>query len=159
MTKLSLWAWAVRAYGREGVEALCLELQDGYDQNVPYLLWAAWAAAAGRALDAETLEMGAETARVWEDAAIAPLRAVRRRLKKPIPDMADAARETLRAQVKAAELAGEKLLLEDLETLAPAAGPAPLPAAQALVAAAKAWSSVTPRAQLADLASKLPEPL
>lgn len=152
---LRLWDWAVAAYAREGVEAACLGLQDGYDQNIPYLLWAAWAAATGRALDTKTLEAGAETAKVWDGAAIEPLRAIRRRLKKPIPDMGDAARESLRAQVKAAELSAERLLLEDLETLAPEGKTQALPLATALVAAAKAWSSVTPRAHLEALAAVL----
>jgi uncharacterized protein (TIGR02444 family) len=152
---MRLWDWAKTAYARDGVEEACLDLQDGYDQNIPYLLWAAWAATMGCPLDAEALEMGAETAGVWESVAVEPLRIVRRRLKKPIPDMGDAARETLREQVKAAELTAERLLLEDLETLAPQghAEPQPLPAA--LVAAAKAWSDVTPRAQLQALASAL----
>jgi uncharacterized protein (TIGR02444 family) len=152
---MRLWQWSVVAYGRPGVEEACLDLQDGYDQSVPYLLWAAWAAAMGRALDAEALEMGAETARVWDSVAIEPLRIIRQRLKKPIPDMGDPARETLREQVKAAELTGERLLLEDLETLAPEAAAASQPLAPALVAAAKAWSSVTPRAQLEALAAAL----
>ena len=155
---MSIWDWAVDAYTREGVEEACLELQDGYDQNVPYLLWAAWAAAVGRALDAEVLEMGGETARIWNDAAIEPLRIIRRRLKKPLPDMGDEARESLRAQVKAAELSAERLLLEDLETLAPEAQSQTLPLTPALVAAAKAWSSVTPRAQLETLAAALSDP-
>ena len=153
---MRLWDWAAAAYARAGVEEACLGLQDGYDQSVPYLLWAAWAAATGRALDAETLEAGGETARVWENAAVEPLRTIRRRLKKPIPDMGDEAREQLRDQVKTAELSAERLLLEDLETLTPAPDQ-PLPLAPALVAAAKAWSSVTPRGQLEALASLLSE--
>ena len=155
---MRLWDWAVAAYARDGVEEACLDLQDGYDQSVPYLLWAAWAAATGRALDAEALEMGGETARVWDSAAIEPLRVIRRRLKKPLPDMGDPARETLREKVKAAELTGERLLLEDLETLAPEAKSQALPLAPALVAAAKAWSTVIPRAQLQALASALSDP-
>ena len=152
---MRLWDWAASAYAREGVEEACLELQDGYNQNIPYLLWAAWAAADGRPLDAEVLEMAGETARTWNDTAIEPLRAIHRRLKKPVPDMGDEARESLRAQVKAVELSGERLLLEDLETLAPEAKSPALPLAPALVAAAKAWSNVTPRAQLEALAAAL----
>jgi uncharacterized protein (TIGR02444 family) len=154
---MRLWDWAVAAYAREGVEEACLGLQDGYDQSVPYLLWAAWAAATGRALDAETLEAGGETAKVWQNAAIEPLRVIRQRLKKPIPDMGDDARDSLRGQVKAAELSAERLLLEDLETLATEGKPQALPLAPALVAAAKAWSNVTPRAQLEALAAALSE--
>jgi uncharacterized protein (TIGR02444 family) len=152
---MTLWDWALKAYAREGVEELCLELQDGYEQSVPYLLWAAWAAATGRALDPSTLEMGGDSARAWEETAVGPLRVVRRRLKKPIPDIGDAARESLRAQVKATELAAEKGLLEDLESLIEAKESAPLPLSEALVSAARAWSRVIPRAQLESLAAAL----
>ena len=48
-----LWTWAVAAYGREGVSEACLELQDIHGQTVPLLLWTAWAAGTGRALDDE----------------------------------------------------------------------------------------------------------
>jgi uncharacterized protein (TIGR02444 family) len=39
------WEWALDAYARPGVAEACLELQDVHGQNVPLLLWAAWAAA------------------------------------------------------------------------------------------------------------------
>jgi uncharacterized protein (TIGR02444 family) len=150
-----IWDWAVAAYAKAGVGETCLELQDGHGQNVPYLLWSAWAAGEGRALDADTLEAGVDTARAWDDAAVQPLRVVRRRLKAPIPDMGDAARLALREQVKAAELAAERSLLEELETLAPEpAGPA-RPPVPALVEAAKAWARVVPRAHLERLAAQL----
>jgi uncharacterized protein (TIGR02444 family) len=150
-----LWDWAAKAYAADGVEAACLELQDGYDQNIPYLLWAAWAAVEGRRLDGEALEAGADCARAWDAAATGALRALRRTLKKPIPDMDDAGREAVRAQVKAAELEAERRLLDQLETLAPAGTEAPLPLLTALVEAARAWSKTVPRAQLQTLTAKL----
>lgn len=146
-----LWSWAVAAYGRPGVAEACLALQDDHGQDVPLLLWAAWRGPA----DAETVEAACDTARSWRDAAIAPLRLVRRTLKKPVPDMEDAARLALREQVKAVELAAERGLLEALEALSgPAQVPAPDPL-PALVAAARAWGPVTPRAALATLAARL----
>lgn len=146
-----LWSWAVAAYARPGVAEACLALQDDHGQDVPLLLWAAWRGPA----DAETVEAACDTARSWRDAAIAPLRLVRRTLKKPVPDMEDEARLALREQVKAVELAAERGLLEALEALsAPSAGPPsdPLPA---LVAAARAWGPVTPGAALAILSARL----
>lgn len=146
-----LWSWAVAAYARPGVAEACLALQDDHGQDVPLLLWAAWRGPA----DAETVEAACDTARSWRDAAIAPLRLVRRTLKKPVPDMEDAARLALREQVKAVELAAERGLLEALEALSgPAQVPAPAPL-PALVAAARAWGPVTPRAALATLAARL----
>lgn len=152
---MRLWEWAVKAYARPEVEETCLELQDGFDQNIPYLLWAAWAASEGRRLDAETLEAGADASRAWDGAAIEPLRSLRRTLKKPIPDLEDDGREAVRAQVKAAELEAERRLLEQLEALAPRGSGAPGPVSGGLIEAARAWSRTVPRAVLEQLAAKL----
>lgn len=153
---MRLWDWAVAAYARPDVSERCLLLQDTHAQNVPLLLWAAWCAGQGRALDEDTLEAAVDTVRAWDGSAISPLRVIRRTLKGPIPDMTDAARESVREKIKAAELAAERALLDDLEALsAPASGGAK-PYAPALVAASKAWSRVTPRADLEALAAQLP---
>jgi uncharacterized protein (TIGR02444 family) len=107
----AFWPWAVRQYGRPEVQSLCLELQDRHEQCVPYLLWAAWLGASGRAIPAQALQEGAGLARVWAGEVIDPLRQVRRHLK-------DAGAEDLRRTVKAAELEAEKTLMARLETLA-----------------------------------------
>ena len=151
-----LWDWAVRAYAAEGVSEACLHLQDAAGQNAPLLLWAAWAARTGRAPDPDTLEAACDIARAWQDAAIAPLRAVRRTLKGPNPDLENADREAVRAQVKAVELEAERRLLAALEALSPSAEAAPAPALEALVAVARRWSPMTPRAGLVELAERLP---
>jgi len=153
---MRLWDWAVRAYGAEGVSETCLTLQDVHEQNVPLLLWAAWTAATGRRPDEETFEAAADTARAWDLAAVAPLRAVRRTLKAAIPDIDDPAREAVRAQVKAVELDAERHLLAALEALAPEPDTVPQPPIAALAAAARAWGSVTPRPALVRLAERLP---
>ncbi|WP_339932112.1 TIGR02444 family protein [uncultured Brevundimonas sp.] len=153
---MSLWDWAVRAYGTEGVSETCLTLQDVHEQNVPLLLWAAWTAATGRRPDEETVEAAADTARAWDLAAVAPLRAVRRTLKAAIPDIDNPAREAIRTQVKAVELDAERQLLAALEALAPAPDAAPQPPIAALAAAARAWGTVTPRPALVRLAERLP---
>ena len=151
-----LWDWAVRAYAAEGVSEACLHLQDAAGQNAPLLLWAAWAARTGRAPDPDTLEAACDIARAWQDAAIAPLRAVRRTLKGPNPDLENADREAVRAQVKAVELEAERRLLAALEALSPSPLGEPVPLLEALVAAAREWSPMTPRAGLVELAERLP---
>ncbi len=153
---MSLWDWALTAYGAEGVAEACLELQDAAGQNVPLLLWAAWCAGEGRAPDEDALEAAGDTARAWQDTAIAPLRAVRRALKPRAPDLDDADREAVRTQVKAVELEAERRLMAALEALAPAPSGGPQPPINALVAAARVWSPITPRAGLVRLADRLP---
>ena len=108
------WEWAVAAYAGEGVAEACLTLQDDHGQCVPLLLWAAWRAARGQGVQAAE---AAALARTWSDEAIAPLRAVRRRLKTPLSSEDDARRLPLREQVKAAELVAERALMGLLEAL------------------------------------------
>ncbi|NJC41832.1 uncharacterized protein (TIGR02444 family) [Brevundimonas alba] len=153
---IGLWDWAVRAYAFEGVSEACLHLQDAAGQNVPLLLWAAWTARTGRAPDEDAIEAACDIARAWQDAAIAPLRAVRRTLKGRNPDLEDADREAVRAQVKAVELEAERRLLMALEALSPPAGLTPRPVQDALVTVARQWSAMTPRPGLVQLAERLP---
>ncbi len=152
-----LWDWAVRAYASAGVGEACLHLQDAAGQNVPLLLWAAWAARTGREPDADTLEAACDVARAWQEAAIAPLRSVRRAMKGRNPDLEDSDREAVRAQVKAVELEAEKHLLAALELLAPPPDGEPRPAIEGLVETARLWSRVVPRPALTALAERLPD--
>jgi len=152
----TLWDWSSDVYAAPGVADACLVLQDEADQNVPLLLWAAWIAKTGRHPDAETLEAACDTARAWTDTTIAPLRTIRRTLKKPIPDMGDLARELVRDRIKAAELEAERHLLAALELLAPPADGDPRPAIEGLVDVARLWSRVVPRPALTALAERLP---
>ncbi len=151
-----LWDWAVRAYASDGVSEACLHLQDAAAQNVPLLLWAAWTARTGRVPDADTLEAACDIARAWQDTAIAPLRDIRRALKGRNPDLKDADREMVRAGVKAVELEAERRLLTALEALTPSPQGAPRPVLDALIAAARQWSPMTPRPGLTALAERLP---
>ena len=153
---MSLWDWALMAYSADGVADACLELQDAAGQNVPLLLWAGWCARTGRVPDEDALEAAGDTARAWQETAIAPLRAVRRALKPRAPDLDDADREAVRAQVKAVELEAERRLLAALEALAPVPSGPPQPPINTLVAAARVWSPMTPRAGLVRLADRLP---
>lgn len=152
---MSLWDWAVKAYGREGVSEACLQLQDYFDQNVCLLLWAAWCADTGRRPDEEEIEAACDIARAWQDTTIAPLRAIRRTLKKPIPDLDASAREAVRDRVKAIELEAERHLLAQLETLVPTAGSTPRPILDALVLTARQWDKTVPRPALTTLAQRL----
>ena len=153
---MNLWDWAVAAYGAPGVADACLALQDHHEQNVPLLLWSAWIAETRRLPDEETIEAACDTARAWDGVVTAPLRAVRRTLKAPVPDIDDGPREAVRERIKAIELEAEKHLLEALEALAPKADGSKRAAIDGLVATARVWSSITPRPALIRLAEALP---
>lgn len=145
----TFWEWAAAAYARPGVEAELLALQDQHGQCVAHLLWAAWLAAFGRGASTEALAAGAALTKAWESDVTGPLRQVRRRLK-------NRGGEALCNQVKAAELAAEKVLMERLEGLAAASpGPSPPSITQALGDAAVRWSAPAPAARLEALAQAL----
>lgn len=152
----SFWDWALTAYAAPGVQETCLQLQDTAGQNVPLLLWAGWTAATGRPLDEDAIEGACDCARAWDEAAVTPLRALRRTLKGVNPDIDNAAREALRDQVKAVELAAERHMMAGLEALAPSPTVAPRTPLDALVAVARVWSRVVPRPGLTMLAERLP---
>jgi len=151
----SYWDWAVQVHGRPGVDAALTGLQDAHGQCVAYLLWAAWAAAEGRPLDPATLAAGADLAAQWEAAATGPLRQARRALKPALPPVDDAAREALRDQVRKAEFAAERLLMETLEAMAATPGGASPDVVAALLAASGAWRVPAPAEVLNDLGQRL----
>ena len=152
MTAEALWPYALEAYGRPGVEPLLLALQDDHEQCVAYLLWSLWMAASGRDADDAALRSGAALARAWQDAAIAPLRRLRRDLKTVAKPGPKPARERLRDGVKKLELDAERMLLQMLEEASPTSGGASLPPLESLMRAARAWGGDPPAAKLARLA-------
>jgi uncharacterized protein (TIGR02444 family) len=150
---LTLWNYALATYARPGVEAACLSLQDEHGQCAPLLLWRMWAVSERRPVDAALVEGAAATARAWDEAAVAPLRQVRRRLKHGFSPIPDKARTALREDLKSAELRAERMLLETLEAMTPAPGAAHEAAVDALVATARAWGAPAPIEGLEKLIS------
>jgi len=148
---MTLWDWAVLTYARPGAEALCLGLQDGHGQCVSYLLWAAWAADAGREVGDARRAHAAALARAWEGAVLGPLRSARRALRQPVTGVDAAGQDGLRTRLQAEELAAERLLLEALDAMTPAGAGEPIGLDQALDAAAKAWGDPPPAALLEAL--------
>lgn len=146
---MAIWTWALQAYARPGVPDACLALQDAHGQNTSLLLWAVYA----EVKDPPLLARAVEATRAWDRTALVPLREVRRALKAPLPAVDDAARLALREEVKALELAAERLLLETLDGMSQGSGGAQV--LEALEAASKAWDKPAPPGALAELAAAL----
>ncbi len=147
---MGLWAWALKAYARPGVAAACLALQDRHGQNVPYLLWAAWA----RTTDPGFLAEAARRTRAWDAAVVSPLREARRKLAAMAAPINDHRRELLRTRVRDDELAAERLIMEALEARIRPRRPA-CSTLECLRAAAIAWAGEAPDAALRTLAETL----
>ena len=100
----SLWHFSLAVYGRPGVDAVCLDLQDRLGADVNLLLFVLWAGAVcGVRLPATELERLSAEAGAWQRSVVAPLRGVRRHLK----GVADA--QAFRQRIKDAELESERL--------------------------------------------------
>ncbi|CAO3429664.1 TIGR02444 family protein [Azospirillum doebereinerae] len=96
------WDFSLAVYGRPGVPACCLALQDGRGIDVNLLLFAAWAGMdCATALSAEALERVDSAVAAWRREVVQPLRAVRRRVK--------AEDEALYRRMKAVELEAERI--------------------------------------------------
>jgi uncharacterized protein (TIGR02444 family) len=106
----NFWEYALRVYGRPGVEAACLDLQDRCNLVVNQLLFCCWVAGYGYGrLSAEEICSAAQIAEQWDVEVVAPLRAVRRQLKHRICGVDAQPCERLRQQVKRSELFSERL--------------------------------------------------
>ncbi|PWC39718.1 TIGR02444 family protein [Azospirillum sp. TSO35-2] len=102
MSANPFWDFSLAVYGRPGVPAACLALQDRRGVDVNTLLFAAWAgiACAARLSDAELARIDGAVAG-WREEVVRPLRALRRRAK--------AEDDTLYRRMKAAELEAERV--------------------------------------------------
>jgi uncharacterized protein (TIGR02444 family) len=146
----ALWPFALELYGRPGVAPLLLELQDVHGQCVPFVLWSLWLVASGRRIDAAEAAACAELARAWQDAAVAPLRQMRRELKARAKTQVQA---RVRDGVKALELEAERMLLQMLEEASSAPAVASGDRLQGLRLAVRAWGGQAPTALLEQLAT------
>lgn len=102
------WTFSLELYARPGVAPACLALQERHGLDVNLLLFCCWAGTRGRSLGRAELDRLIETSRPWHEAAVRPLRGLRRWLKSQDSVPAELA-ESLRARVKADELAAEAL--------------------------------------------------
>ena len=80
------WDYSVALYGRAGVEAACLELQQRHRIDVNLVLLCLWLGERGTALDGEALARLCHAADRWQLEVVRPLRNLRRRLKARVAD-------------------------------------------------------------------------
>jgi uncharacterized protein (TIGR02444 family) len=111
----ALWRFSIAFYGRPGVSEALVTLQDRAGRDVNLMLFALWLGVCGRRrLTSEELAIADHIAGPLRADVVAPLRALRRRLRSD-PD-ADVQR--LREGVKELELAAERIVLTRLSRIA-----------------------------------------
>ena len=101
----AFWRFSLMVYGRPGVAAALIGLQDRGGHNVNLILFGLWLAVArGRRLDAEGLTRARATVESLDRDVVQPLRNLRRVLKNdPDPDI-----QALRKRVLTLEVAAER---------------------------------------------------
>lgn len=114
LTADPLWDFALAFYGRPGVEAACLLLQDEAKVDVCELLWHCWLYRHRLTLAEEPPELA--SIRRWQREVTLPLRELRRQLK--VEAAHDAGTAEVRRSIQLAELAAERETLERLQRLA-----------------------------------------
>jgi uncharacterized protein (TIGR02444 family) len=111
----TFWRFSVAFYAQPGVAQACLALQDRSGADVNLVLLALWLGRQGHRLGAGPGRQLARLARGWQDPVVAPLRAVRRHLKRradlPWPEPVAAWRSEL-ARIELGLEQVEQLLLE-----------------------------------------------
>jgi uncharacterized protein (TIGR02444 family) len=104
------WAFAVALYARPGVAEACLGLQNEAGVDVMLLLVATFAAVKHRlVLTPDEIRALDEASRLWREQIVCRLRTIRIELKSGPQPAPNSATEQFRSQVKALELAAEKL--------------------------------------------------
>ena len=103
------WAFALAIYAKPGVAEACLALQDEAGVDVMMLLTTTFAAVKQRLLAPDEIRALNEACRLWREQIVWPLRAIRSGLKTGPQPAPSEATEQFRSQVKALELAAEKL--------------------------------------------------
>ena len=140
VSKSPFWRFSVKFYAEPGVAQACIDLQDQAGVDVNVLFFLLWNATQRRTFDVTQVAAVERAIGPWREAAVVPIRNVRRALKSPPPVMSPDVAEDFRTRIKAVELEAERLQQEALYAMAqasplgrPAASPAE--AAQTSIAA------------------------
>jgi uncharacterized protein (TIGR02444 family) len=112
------WRFSLRLYRQPGVADACITLQDGCDVDVNIMLFFLWLATERRRVPTDVARAVCAQAASWRHDVVAPLRAIRRRLKGGSALVERSQAAAFRTAVKAIELESERLQQEALFALA-----------------------------------------
>jgi uncharacterized protein (TIGR02444 family) len=116
--KSPFWQFSIKFYAVPGVAPACIALQDEAGVDVNLLFFLLWNATLSRTLTKAEVEELDRTIGTWRDAAVIPLREIRRALKAAPAMLTPDVAETFRNRIKAAELEAERLQQEAMYALA-----------------------------------------
>jgi uncharacterized protein (TIGR02444 family) len=111
--------FALEVHEADGVSDAAILLQDRCGVDVDVLLFAAFVSALrGKDFDADDLRAAHERVQPWQREVVAPLRAIRRRLKAGPAPAPSVATDELRERIKKLELDAEMIELDELGIVA-----------------------------------------
>jgi uncharacterized protein (TIGR02444 family) len=97
-----LWEYSISVYQNAEVASTCLELQDRFQFDVNFLLFAGWLSEDGVLLTPTHLQALHREVSEWRDGVVQPLRALRRQLA------GEKSAAAIREQIKHIELVAER---------------------------------------------------
>jgi len=121
LTTGEFWDFSVRAYGSSDVPEACLTLQNQYGVDVNMLLFSVWCGYTRGPFEEQTLISAVEFSKQWSEHIVCNLREARTWMKQDGCQMESVERDaclSLRTNIKAVELAAEKLQEFALEQIA-----------------------------------------
>jgi len=107
-------SFALAVYADEKMESACLDLQRHCDADVLIVLLCAWLGRHGVKLSRDAIEEVDRAAAPWRSDVIAPIRAIRTRMKLPVGEVTVDQAADIRNMIKAAELEAELLQIDVL---------------------------------------------
>jgi len=110
----SFWDFSLQVYGGDGAAPICLSLQERHAADINLLLYCAWAGALGHRISDADLALADAAVTRWHREIVVPLRGLRTILKADAMGCAPETAETIRAEIKSAELNaehGEQIIL------------------------------------------------
>ncbi len=113
----TLWDYAVEVYSRPGMPELCLWFQDHCRVDVPIILFISWCSVRGVLVERQLLAQAEQMVSAWHRDVVAPLRGLRRELKRDSKGIVQETVCAFREKLKALELEAEHLELNALATL------------------------------------------
>ncbi len=123
VVRMNFWSFSLQVYGKPGVAAACIALQDGLGLDVNLLLYCCWQGRASRRLDEADIRRAMAAVDAWQREVVRPLRGVRRRLKSGVPPITAGECEALRRKLADLEIEAERIAQASLESLpSPPAG-------------------------------------
>jgi uncharacterized protein (TIGR02444 family) len=105
----AFWTFSLALYGKPGVAAALIGLQDRLGLDVNMLLFCCWAAIDDRRLTAADLAAVEAVAEPWQAEVVRPLRALRRRLKGGFAGLPVDQVEAYRKRLNELEIEGERI--------------------------------------------------